>query len=183
MKTQKYNIESILALPVDVSQHKIQEELNKLFHDKNIEAVMEALFQWELKSNYITPAKLNDNLKLNFFDKEYNINFRLQVNIVRSMYNPEPASTKNLPPLHCSLCIENVGRPDKEYLRVFTFPLDGKNRQYFIQATPFPLFNNHFVLINIEKIPQMINYQTLLDLIDFSDMAPYYINVSNSDLD
>ena len=161
----------------------MQEELDKIFFDTGIEAVMEALFQWELKSNYITPSKLNDNIKLNFFDDEYSINFRLQVNIARSKYKPDPVTMKNLTPLHCALCMENVARQGKENLRVFLFPIDGKNRQFFIQATPFPLFNNHFVLIYLEKVPQKIDFQTLEDLFNFTDMAPTYTNCSNSDLE
>ncbi len=181
--SEKEAIDYIISLDKEIPQDDMEKELLPIFYQFGIETVMEALFKWELKTGYITESKLNDNEKIKFFDDEYNIEFRLQVNIARSKYKPTVEQNDNLPPLHCKICYENIGRPGKEYLRVFLFPLDGKKRDFFVQATPFPLFNNHFVLINFEKVPQKIDFQTLEDLFNFSDYAPSYTNCSNSDLE
>ncbi len=175
-------INEIINLDKNIPQDEMQEKLLPIFYQFGIETVMTALFQWELKTGYITESKLNDNERLSFYDEKYGLTFRLQVNIARSKYKPVPLQGKNIPDLYSPITIENVGIPGKKHLRVFLFPLDGKERQFFVQATPFPLFNNHFVLINLEKVPQKIDSQTLKDLFNFVDIAPAYTTCSNSDL-
>ncbi len=182
-KNKEEAIDFIVALNNDIPQDDMQENLQSVFQQFGVETVMDALFKWSLKTGYITKSKLEDNEKLTFYDEEYGLDFRLQVNIARSKYKPVPLKGKNIPELYSPIAIENVGIPGKEYLRVFLFPLDGKARTFFVQATPFPLFNNHFVLINLEKVPQKIDNQTLTDLFNFADMAPSYTTCSNSDLE
>jgi len=183
MKINKKLVKKIIQLPKDIPQNLMQKHLEEVFNKSNMETVLEGLFQWELKTGYLTKEKLTENIKIPYYDKNLKITFTLQINITRSKYSPKPLPPdKKIPKLHCPICIENIGIPGKEYLRVFIFPIDGKDRTFFIQATPFPFFNKHFVLINMEKIPQKIDKTTLYDLFNFTDLAPHYVSCSNSDL-
>jgi hypothetical protein len=88
----------------------------------------------------------------------------------------------NSPPVHCAICYENLEQPGKEKLRVFKFFLHAA-REYFVQATPFPLFEKHFVVITREKLPMQMNGQSLADLTRVVELAPGYVGCSNSDVD
>ena len=175
-------IKEILNLPAEISQEEIQKKFEQLFRVDGIESVMETLFNWEMRVVYISKKLIKSDLKLKFYDKEYNLYFRLQVNIARSKYSPTVTNSGEKKRIHCPICFENIGRTGKEKLRAFVFPIDGKKRIFFIQTTPFPLFWNHFVLILMDKKPQNINWTTLEDLFNFTDLAPSYTNCSNSDL-
>ena len=180
--TKEDIISHIASLPVDITQEEMQKELQNIFEAHGLEFVMDALFAWEMKTGYITKSKLEDNEHLSFYDEEYGISFRIQINLARSNYKPVPLQGKNIPELYSPITIENVGIPGKENLRVFIFSLDGGERKFFVQVTPFPLFNNHYVLINLEKVPQKISPQTIEDLFNFVKLSPHYTACSNSDL-
>lgn len=182
MSREKKLIKEILSLPSDVPQDVIQKKFEVLFFQYGIESVMSTLFKWELKVGYITKKLMSSNIKLKFYDEKYKLTFRLQVNIARSKYSPTVDTSKVNKKLHCPICFENIGTPGKEKLRAFVFPIDGKKRIFFIQTTPFPLFWNHFVLISMKKEPQNINFTTIEDLFNFTDITPNYTNCSNSDL-
>ncbi len=181
--TKEDAIRFIESLPVNITQDEFQKYNEEVYKKLGLETVLTGLFAWELKSGYITKSKLEDNEKHVFHDDETNNDFRLQINLARSHYKPAPLTGANIPELYSSITIENVGIPGKENLRVFLFPLDGDKRMFFLQATPFPLFKNHFVLINLEKIPQKISRTTVKDLFDFVRQAPGYVACSNSDLE
>jgi len=83
--------------------------------------------------------------------------------------------------LHCPICIENIGIPGKENLRVYEFQLN-KN-DFFIQLTPFPLFDKHFVLVSLDKIPMKMNADSVSDLAEFVEMIPSFTGCSNSDVE
>ncbi len=183
----KKAIKSIISLPIETPQDEMQKALQKVYLKYGIETVMDSLFKWELKTGYITNKKMKSNLKLKFHDKEYNISFRIQVNIARTKYSDtlNRSNKQNKPKksgLHCPICIENIGIPGKEHLRAFIFPLDGKKRQFFLHAALFPYFYNHFILVYYKKKPQKIDLSTLEDLFNFTDLAPNYTCCSNSDL-
>ncbi|MFH1761389.1 MAG: DUF4922 domain-containing protein [bacterium] len=176
-------IQDFLCLPPDTPQKIIQERLVLIHKETDLETVMDCLFEWELKAGYITKQKLEDNVRLSFFDESLNINFRLQVNVARSNYSPVPADRKNLPKLHCLICKENLGRPGKENLRIYEYPIDRKKRMFFLQLTPFPLFSHHFVLIQSMPRPQLINHESISDLFYFLEDAPNYTLCANSDVE
>ena len=115
--------------------------------------------------------------------------FRIQVNFARSRYRPPaggPAgdgpSARVQEPRSCLLCKSNLGRPGKEALRIYEFPLGGGGPPFFLQLTPFPLFTHHFVLILSEHRPQCIDRRTVGDMIEFQNQAPGYTVCSNSDV-
>ncbi len=172
--------EEIPYLPATTSQPGIQRYLDGVCCRRGLAAVMEWLYQWELKVGYISEEKLLDNERHTFKDPETGIDFRLQLNVARSRYTPAPESFQFLPPLHCIICRENVGRPGKENLRVFDFLLAGE--PYFLQLTPFPLFTHHFVLITAEPRPQNVSPVAVSRMFQFLSLVPEYTVCSNSDV-
>ena len=141
---------------------------------------MEYLFRWELKSGYITRRQYAGSERHSFRDGETGITFRLQVNFARSGYTPSSPENHENPPVHCAICRENVGKPGKEKLRVFDFLLG--NRAFFLQLTPFPLFDRHFVLVLTEPEPQNVDEAALDQMFRFLELAPDYTVCSNSDV-
>jgi UDPglucose--hexose-1-phosphate uridylyltransferase len=164
------------------SQSEMQAYLDELFHRQGLNAALTALFDWSLTVGYITPAKLNDNKRYTYFDAETGVNFKTQINIARSLYSPKPLEGKNIPKLHCPICIENQTLTGKEDLRVFEFVLS-LGRNFFVQLTPFPLFPYHFVLIARDTVPMIMERQSIEDLMQFITLAPGFVGCSNSDVE
>ena len=124
---------------------------------------------------------MQDNPRFAFKDAETGVTFTAQINVARSRYSPKPLTGQNIPKLHCPICIENVGIPGKENLRVYEFTL-GK-RAFFLQLTPFPLVTRHFVLVQRAPEPMCMSGQSVADLMGFIDRAPGYVGCSNSDVE
>ncbi len=164
------------------SQAEMQAYLQNLSQRQGLNAALKALFDWSLAVGYITPAKLNDNKRYSYHDPETGVNFKTQINIARSLYSPKPLEGKNIPKLHCPICIENQTLPGKEDLRVFQFELT-PGRQFFLQLTPFPLYPYHFVLIACDRVPMIMERQSIHDLMRFITLAPGFIGCSNSDVE
>jgi UDPglucose--hexose-1-phosphate uridylyltransferase len=176
-------IEKFLSLPAGTDQAALQKELEPIHQELGLEAVMTALYEWGMKVGYTRPEYITDNERHEWFDPKYNITFELQVNIVRSRYKAGTVPQVKGPKPKCAICQENVGLPGKEQLRIFQYPIDRKKRHYFLQVSPFPLYRNHYVLINLEHIPQSIDPLTLDDLFNFLQDAPSYTACSNSDVE
>jgi UDPglucose--hexose-1-phosphate uridylyltransferase len=96
---------------------------------------------------------------------------------------PDAARARTQAERVCLLCKDNVGRPGRESLRVYEFPLDDVGRRFFVQLTPFPLFPRHFVLITSEHRAQDIDRRTVPDMLAFLRQAPRYTVCSNSDVE
>ena len=179
-------IASFLALDPDTPQEEIQRRLDAIREASDLSTVMDCLFRWELAAGYITREKLEQVERLEFPDPETGVSFRIQVNYARTKYSDaqERAKKEATPagPRPCLLCRENVGRPGRERLRVYEFPLDGRERRFFLQLTPFPLYPYHFVPVSSEHSPQLIDAQTVRDMLDFLRLAPDYTVASNSDV-
>ena len=193
--------EGFLALPPDTPQERIQDHLEQIHALSNLSEVMDCLYRWELSAGYITREKLEEVERLEFPDPQTGVTFRLQVNFARTRYTdaqereraaPEPPARSPAPPARspappapraCLLCRENIGRPGKEALRVYEFPLDGRSRRFFLQLTPFPLYPYHFVPVLAEHAPQRLSAQSLSDMLDLLRLAPGYTVVSNSDVE
>ncbi len=160
------------------SQDEIQNILNDIYLQKGLPQTIEALEKIELELGYLKEEMFGMKDEFIFFDKEFNLNFRLQINYVRNNYKPVPLS----PNLHCPICYENIGTKGKEYLRVFKFLLN--NREVFIQLTPFPLFRHHYVLIEMEKNPMRMDKNSIIDLIEFLNKTDEsFVCCSNSDVE
>lgn len=178
---------SFLALSPQTSQEVIQKRLEEIQAVGGLGAVMECLFLWELAAGYITREKLEQVERLRFFDPQTGVAFRIQVNFARTRYSEaqdkERTEARSGEPKPCLLCKDNIGRPGKESLRVYEFPLDGGQRRFFLQLTPFPLYPYHFVPVLSEHRPQCIDGRTVKDMLDFLRLAPDYLVVSNSDVE
>ncbi|MBN1836734.1 MAG: hypothetical protein JW820_12840 [Spirochaetales bacterium] len=178
------------SLSPDTPQEEIQGLLEEVHRRHGLPAALEGLLRFELAAGYLTREKLEEVERLSWADPETGVSFRIQVNFARSRYQPPPASPDrppgDTPPgedAPCLLCKGNIGRPGKERLRVYEFPLDGRQRRFFVQLTPFPLFPYHYVLILCEHRPQNIDAQTLPDMFAFLEQAPGYTACSNSDVE
>ena len=162
-------------------QAEMQSYLADIAQQQGLRASLDALYDWSLEVGYITQAKLQDNPHFAFKDPDTGVTFTAQINVARSRYSPEPLTGKSIPKLHCPICIENVGIPGKENLRVYAFTL-GK-RAFFLQLTPFPLAPRHFVLVQRAPEPMRMSGQSVADLVAFIDRAPGYVGCSNSDVE
>ena len=163
-------------------QETIQAYFESEYHKNGLPKVLDLLFEWERKTGYITDEKLEWIKKFTYPDSETGVRFRAQINYARDRYSPKAPDQKNSPKLHCSICYENIGTPGKKNLRVFRFHLDG-SREFFIQLTPFPIFPQHYVLIEMAKNPMRMDQQSVSDLVRFIELAPGYAGCSNSDVE
>lgn len=163
-----------------ISQAEMQQMLQAIEHKSDMNAALNELYRWSFESGYLTEAKLNDNQHFEYPDPETGVTFKTQINIARSNYTPAPLEGRDIPKLHCPICFDNVGIPGKENLRAFEFELSGK--PFFAQLTPFPLFPKHFVLIDKNKTPMIMDKRSVVDMVNFEAMASEFTVLSNSDV-
>lgn len=165
-----------LSLP----QHAMQAHLDFEYARAGLPRVLDLLWEWESRVGYFSLEKLRQNPRYEYYDAETGVTLRAQINLARNNYTPKPESSAR--DLHCAICYENLYLPEKERLRVFKFVLN-ESREYFVQVTPFPLFEKHFVVITMDKLPMQMNRQSLTDLLRFVELAPSYVGCSNSDVE
>ncbi|NCX93486.1 MAG: hypothetical protein EBX40_02275 [Gammaproteobacteria bacterium] len=181
MKSFEQLAQEFRQFDLNFSQADMQAYLATIYKKEGLNRALDLLFEWELAVGYITPGKLNDNKRYRYEDPVSHIVYRTQVNIARSNYSPKPISGASIPKLHCPICIENLNVPGKEDLRVFEFELSGK--PFFTQLTPFPLFPQHYVLIDRRPTPMIMDERSVIDMVNFESMAPGYTVLSNSDVE
>ncbi|MCA9732692.1 MAG: hypothetical protein H6696_00250 [Deferribacteres bacterium] len=167
---------------LNTSQEEIQAYLELEYEKNNFQHVLELLVQWGQRTGYYSPEMLKVNKHYSYLDQETGVRFTIQINYQRDRYQPLPMQAANGMKLHCLICIENIGLPGKENLRVFQFRLP-QNRKFFIQLTPYPLREKHFVLVELAKNPMRMDKNSVADLVHFVDMAPDYVGCSNSDVE
>lgn len=166
------------AAPQVESQAQIQARLSALHLENDLAAALDALREWCSTSGYLPHnwEALDEWLTVPMPWR--GVPLRLQLNRSRERYGVTGAG---LPAgAACPICIENVGAPGRELLRVYEFELAG--RAFFIQHTPFPFAPGHFVLIQREHAPMEMNGKSVTDLWRFLELAPGYVACSNSDI-
>ncbi|KAA3655984.1 MAG: hypothetical protein DWQ10_16425 [Calditrichaeota bacterium] len=166
---------------VKTDQDKMQAYFELECQKTNLGTVLDQLLNWERQTGYIAPRMLAANKQFYYPDKETGVTFGIQINYQRDHYSPLPAKLANRKQLHCPICYENIGITGKENLRVFRFNLRGC-KEFFIQLTPYPLREKHFVLIEMEKKPMRMDEDSVADLVRFIELAPGYTGCSNSDV-
>ena len=57
-----------------------------------------------------------------------------------------------------------------------------KNKQYYLQYSPYVYYNEHCIIFNEKHIPMAINRMTFNKLLDFVKQFPHYTAGSNADL-
>lgn len=176
-------LRNMSSAPKDTSQESMQLLLDRLRKHSDLNSVMDSLYRWELAAGYITREKLEENEHLSFYDVKLEIEFRIQINVARSKYSPISRSPQSLPVLHCALCRENIGRPGKEFLRIYELTLPKSGADYFLQLTPYPLFPYHFVLILSDPSPMRVDAVSMGHMMEFLSLAPGYTVCSNSDVE
>ncbi|WP_281612522.1 DUF4922 domain-containing protein [Flammeovirga sp. SubArs3] len=150
--------------------------------DQELDIKLNQLYEEAFESQYITVEALEGNDRIHFFDVEDEIDYRIQLNHVRSKYSKSMAG-KSKPPLPkgalCPICIENVGSEGKENLKHLPIELEGE--PFFLQLTPFPLYHHHFVLISEAHRPMEVSLNSFQKQLTFLDRMPNYTVCSNSD--
>jgi len=141
-----------------------------------VDAAFDELGAWLESVGYFAHLKAA-NEYLEFPDDRTGVRMRLQVNYSRLGYKlPEGPRA-----VACPLCIENVGTPGKELLRVFELELAGT--PFFAHPTPFPLCAGHFVLNGLAHEPMRIGERGLRETAEFLRRAPGWLAASNSDVE
>lgn len=142
----------------------------------DLDATLRDLGGWLGSVGYFDHLR-EENERLEFPDGELGVTLRLQVNYSRLAYR-SPAADRRVA---CPLCIDNIGTPGKELLRVFQLELGG--RPFFSHPTPFPLCPGHFVVNSLEHRPMTINAEGLEQSADFVERARGWLVASNSDVE
>lgn len=181
--TQDYDARQRQFARFDLSltQSAMQEYLHTVYEREGLCRVLDLLWEWEGRVGYFNPEALAQNRRYEFYDEATATTLRAQVNFARHRYSAQPQST-SASTRHCAICYDNLEQPGKEKLRVFRLYLD-EAREYFVQVTPFPLFNKHFVVILMDKLPMQMSAQSLADLTRVVELAPGYVGCSNSDVE
>lgn len=174
--TRSANATAILPRGKTLAQDEVQRLLARAeSRGAALGEVLADLRRWSESIGYFDHLA-EENVYLSFANEGYGVSFRLQVNYSRLGYTlPEgdrPA---------CPLCIENIGTPGKEKLRVYQFDLGG--RAYFCHLTPFPLHPGHFVVNCLEHSPMLIDQTALDDASAFLRRCPGWLAASNSDVE
>ncbi len=158
-------------------QEKMQRYLESVQKTAGLEAAMQKLQQWSEATGYVRSEDLRLNRRFAWPDDEFQVEFRAQVNVLRSRYSPTPLH----PEIACRLCFENIAAPGRETLRAYELTLNGK--EFFLHLTPFPLFPGHFVLVQKQHLPMRMDRASVQDLVAFVERAAGYTACSNSDIE
>lgn len=143
---------------------------------QRLDAVLDELASWSESVGYFDHLTAS-NEYLQFDSATLHVLLRLQINYSRLSYKAPEGERA----VACPLCIENIGTPGKERLRVFEFALAGTG--YFAHLTPFPLHPGHFVVNAREHEPMRIGEQSLREAAAFLHGAPGWLVASNSDVE
>lgn len=158
-----------------LSQKDVQRNL-ELLSSGTLNTPFSELEQWSNSVGYFAHLK-QPNEYMTFVDADLGLNLRLQLNYSRLGY--KKPDHPDLPA--CPLCIENVGVPGKELLRVYEFSLLGE--QYFAHLTPFPLHPGHFVVNKRTHSPMKVDAHSLAIAAEFIRSTSGFLLASNSDVE
>ena len=142
-----------------VNKSLSETELLKFGTIGNLSQKAEALLNeqksnWELlQANFIGLRKVRTKL----FTLD-NFNVKVQFNPTRITSTAAKVDAKSIAERKCFLCLENLPAPQKGILY--------KN-DYIILCNPFPIFEQHLTIPNINHIPQNIE-KHILDMLDLT---------------
>lgn len=129
--------------------------------DKTKAMLMQQKQVWPLCSN---GYKSLDSVEVRKFEYD-GFNIKVQFNPGRIISSAAKVDEKSIKERKCFLCFNHLPEEQKGVLY--------KNN-YLILCNPFPIFNEHFTLPNIEHLPQLID-DSFFILLDFSkDLGKYY---------
>jgi hypothetical protein len=163
------------------SADEIQAALNHAMGISGLPAALNLLDAWCQTSGYLPPGWADDDEIINIKPVCGEPTLQLQINRSRARYvSPPSGFARDQAANDCPLCAHNTQRPGKELLRLFHFELAG--RDFFIQHTPFPFHESHFVLVEATHQPMRMSGNSVTDLAAFLDLAPDATACSNSDV-
>jgi len=129
--------------------------------DKTKALLMQQKQVWPLCSN---GYKSLDSVEVRKFEYD-GFNIKVQFNPGRIISSAAKVDEKSIKERKCFLCFNHLPEEQKGVLY--------KNN-YLILCNPFPIFNEHFTLPNVEHLPQLID-DSFFTLLDFSkDLGKYY---------
>jgi hypothetical protein len=129
--------------------------------DKTKALLMQQKTIWPLCSN---GYKSLDSVEVRNFEFD-GFNIKVQFNPGRIISSAAKVDDKSIKERKCFLCFNHLPEEQKGILY--------KNN-YLILCNPFPIFNEHFTLPNVEHLPQLID-DSFSVFLDFSrDLGKYY---------
>lgn len=123
---------------------------------ENMYTLLEQQLQtWELfKSNY----SALDNVKIKKFVFENGITINVQFNPARVISSTAKVDPKSIKERKCFLCVNNLPEQQKGIIY---------KEKYLILVNPYPIFNQHFTIPDLQHTPQEI-LSRFSDMLDFS---------------
>ncbi len=129
--------------------------------DKTKALLLQQKTVWSLCSN---GYKSLDSVEVRNFEFD-GFNIKVQFNPGRIISSAAKVDDKSIKERKCFLCFNHLPEEQKGILY--------KNN-YLILCNPFPIFNEHFTLPNVEHLPQLID-DSFSAFLDFSrDLGKYY---------
>ena len=159
----------------------IQAALTQCTNTAGLHAALDLLDAWCHASGYLPQGWADDDEIIDISPVDDEPTLQLQINRSRARYvSPASGFARDQAANDCPLCAHNTQRPGKELLRLFHFQLAG--RDFFVQHTPFPFHETHFVLVEATHQPMRMAAASVADLAAFLDQAPHATACSNSDV-
>lgn len=113
-------------------------------HEKMFVLFDQQIQSWDLcKSNY----NALDNVKVKKFNYDFDININVQFNPARVISSTAKVDPKSIKERKCFLCKNHLPEQQKGILY---------KDKYLILVNPYPIFNKHFTIPDIEHTPQEI---------------------------
>jgi galactose-1-phosphate uridylyltransferase len=156
---------------ISQSHQALQHQLEQVFAASNLSTVAEQLYDASLSFGWLATDALAANHYTQSFTNTYQLTLKAQVNLARSRYQAPQSDSE------CPLCLPKHPLINKRC----GYQLSLDKQAYYLQASPFPLFAHHFVLIQQRHQPMFMQAQSLRELCHWVDLAPDYLALSNSD--
>ena len=157
-------------------------------YEKSPEDALNYFHNLSLSSNYIRENKNSKNINFktatDYGQLEMSINLNRYEKGSKYLNFDKPNLDEHYP--ECLLCKESVGYagrkdyPARQNHRVI--PVELENERWVFQYSPYPYFNEHSVVINMQHTPLKINERTFKLMTSFVDKFDGYFIGSNADL-
>ncbi|MCL6270880.1 hypothetical protein M3P05_13200 [Sansalvadorimonas sp. 2012CJ34-2] len=156
------------------NQALIQKKLQSIVDNEGLPQALEELQSYGYSSGYLKPKAHTGNPVTSFKIEGYDLDFRYQINLLRSNYVPKYGRAGN-----CPICWDVVESFHKPGLRAYGLELNG--RKWFLQNPPFPYTYGHVVMIEKTHGRRMaVREGTLKDGLAYLDLDPEATFCSNS---
>ena len=162
-------------------------KFNELYADKPSDAT-DYFYKLSCDSDYIRTYRIAKDIKWNAATKYGELD--ITINLSKPEKDPKAIaaalSKKQDSYPRCLLCAENEGyagrldHPARQNIRLI--PIRLRDRQFFMQYSPYVYYNEHCIVLSEEHVPMKIDADTFGRLLDFITYLPHYVVGSNADL-